>query len=200
MLALSAGLAGLSGCAGEQPTGPSSFTQPPTSHATHATATTTDEPPASAGWNLTDAHYLTMMIAHHRQALDLADLAEKRTADRQVRSIARAIERGQSREIIVMATWLADHGLPEPTVDELAAMDTMAGMLSPDRMRALKAARGGAFDRRFLKGMIKHHRGAITMADDVLGSGEDIRVSEMATDVIATQNGEIRRLKDLLER
>ncbi|CAN5358080.1 hypothetical protein BH09ACT12_BH09ACT12_24690 [soil metagenome] len=36
------------------------------------------------------------------------------------------------------------------------------------------------------------------MADELLGTGEDVRVVEMATEVIAIQNGEIRRMADLL--
>ena len=36
------------------------------------------------------------------------------------------------------------------------------------------------------------------MADELLAQGEDVRVTEMATDVIAVQNGEIRRMEDLL--
>lgn len=145
-----------------------------------------------------------MMIAHHRQALDLADLAEERATDRRVLAIARTIDRGQSREIIVMATWLVDHGLPEPTLEDLDGlsgsdgMDGMDGMLSTEQMRALEAADGPAFDRLFLSGMIQHHRGAVGMADDLLAAGEDVRVSEIATDVIATQSGEIRRLVELL--
>lgn len=163
------------------------------------------QPPPSADWNLTDATYLTMMIPHHRQALDLADLAETRAADPRVLAIARSIDRGQSREILVMATWLVDHDLPEPTLEDVAAMNEMAGspagmvgMLSPEEMTALAAMQGAEFDRLFLTGMIQHHRGAIEMADDQLGGGEDVRVTEMATDVVATQNGEIRRMEDLL--
>ena len=162
-------------------------------------------PPESADWNLADATYLTMMVPHHRQALDLADLAETRAADPRVRAIARAIDAGQSREIVVMATWLVDHGQPEPTLEDVEAMTAMAGspggmvgMLSPAQMADLAEADGEAFDRLFLQGMIAHHRGALLMAEEVLTTGEDIRVSEMATEVVAGQSGEIRRMEDLL--
>lgn len=146
-----------------------------------------------------------MMIPHHRQALDMADLAETRAEDPRVLAIARAIDRGQSREIIVMATWLVSHDLPEPSLDDVEAMTAMAGspggmagMLSPEMMTELAAASGTDFDRRFLEGMIQHHRGAVGMADDLLSAGKDQRVGEMATEVIAIQSGEIRRLEDLL--
>jgi uncharacterized protein (DUF305 family) len=162
-------------------------------------------PPGSADWNLADATYLTMMVPHHRQALDLAALAETRADDPGVRAIARSIDAGQSREILVMAGWLVEHGQPEPTLEDVEAMTAMAGspggmagMLSPTQMADLEAADGAAFDRLFLQSMIAHHRGALAMADEQLGAGEDVRVTEMATEVIAAQAGEIRRMEDLL--
>lgn len=194
-------VAALTGCSGEQPTSPPAEGQP-SSAAGHADLTA---PPADADWNAADATYLSMMIVHHRQALDLADLVDERTDNGDVRSIASAIDAGQSREIIVMATWLADHRLPEPTLEDVETMNALAGspegmvgMLSPDQMTALAEADGPAFDRLFLAGMIAHHQGAIDMAEQLLGTGRDVRVTEMATEVIATQAGEIRRLDDLL--
>lgn len=199
-------LAALAACSGQQPT----TSSPDTPYAAvdgaadghdMAEMTGTDDlpaPPESADWNAADATYLTRMIGHHRQALDLADLAETRAEDPRVRAIARSIDSGQSREIIVMATWLVDHGLPEPTLEDVEAMAGMAGMVSPDQLADLAAAEGEAFDRLFLQSMIAHHRGALGMAEEQLSSGEDLRVVEMATEVVASQAGEIRRMEDLL--
>ncbi len=189
-------LLALSGCSGEQPTADASHAG---SHlSSHEVV---PAPPESADWNAADAGYLTMMVAHHRQALDLAELAETRAANRQVLAIARSIEQGQSREILAMVAWLVRHDLPEPTLDDLAHLhdlDGMQGMLTAAQVDALAAADGAEFDRQFLTGMIAHHRGAVAMADALLGTGEDVRVREMATEVIATQNGEISRLAALL--
>lgn len=205
-------LVALTGCAGEQTTGSSPDGQPSShmddAHDMSGMAGMPDlpEPPASADWNAADATYLSMMIPHHRQALDLADLAATRADDRRVRAIAAGIDRGQGREIITMASWLVEHGLPEPTLADVEAMyvaagtpDGMDGMLTSDQMSALAAADGPSFDRLFLTSMIEHHQGAIAMADELLGSGEHLRVVEMATDVLATQSGEIARMDDLLD-
>lgn len=157
-------------------------------------------PPDSADWNAADATYLTMMVAHHSQALDLAELADERAVDPGVRRIAASIDAGQGREIVVMATWLVDHGQPEPTPESVAAMSSMGmpGMLSQDQLAALATTEGAEFDRRFLQDMIQHHQGAVAMAEDVLGTGRDVRVTEMATDVVAGQNAEIARMRQLL--
>lgn len=201
LTALAGGLVGgvllvaLLGCSEGQPTSATSSTGAHT-EMSHAQA---PAPPESADWNAADAGYLTMMIAHHRQALDLAELAETRAADGQVLSIARAIESGQSREILAMVAWLVRHDLPEPTLADVEAMSGMRGMLTATQLDALADADGVVFDELFLTGMIAHHQGAVAMADTLLRTGEDVRVREMATDVIATQSGEISRLAALLD-
>ena len=140
------------GCTGEQPTATLGDGQSQSDHGSHDMAAV-PAPPESADWNVADATYLTMMVPHHAQALAMAELAETRAEDRRVLALARSIDRGQSREIIVMATWLVDHGLPEPTQDDVDSMNAMAGaaggmvgMLSPDQMTALAAADGADFD------------------------------------------------------
>jgi uncharacterized protein (DUF305 family) len=61
----------------------------------------------------------------------------------------------------------------------------------------LRAARGKAFDALFLKLMITHHDGAISMATEVKAQGNNIQVEEMADDVIAQQTSEISRMRAL---
>jgi uncharacterized protein (DUF305 family) len=87
-----------------------------------------------------------------------------------------------------------------------AAMDPgdvalMPGMLSPNQMAALAAARKRDFDRLFLEGMILHHRGALDMVEDLLsepGNGEDPQLSEFLTHVTADQSAEILRMETML--
>lgn len=163
--------------------------------------TSVSPPPADADWNAADATYLTMMVAHHSQAIDMAQLAETRASDPRVRRLSDAIGQGQGREVVVMATWLVDHGQPEPTPDSVAAMSSMGmpGMLTRTQLDDLAALDGPAFDRAFLEDMVQHHQGAVAMAEDVLGEGRDVRVTEMATEVVAGQSAEIRRMRALLE-
>lgn len=75
----------------------------------------------------------------------------------------------------------------------------MDGMLSEEEMDELKSARGVEFDRLFLEGMIKHHEGAIDMADDVDDS-KNPDVAKLAQSILITQRAEIELMKELLQR
>lgn len=159
-----------------------------------------------AAWNHADVMFMQMMIPHHAQALEMSRLAKKRAEDPRVRTLAERIHAAQGPEIRLMSSWLAERDMEVPrVVDEAADFDHaqhghagMAGMLSAEEMARLAASRGGTFDRLFLRGMIGHHRGALTMVDEITPEGADIRVAELATDVYASQIAEIARMQDVL--
>ncbi len=130
-------------------------------------------------------------------------------------SVLRLTERiiaGQTDEIGLMQTWLRDRLQPVPEPDPQGMKVTMGGMehrmlmpgmLTPEQMQQLDAARGVEFDRLFLTFMIQHHRGAITMVKELFahaGAGQDETVFRLASDINTDQTNEINRmLKMLLE-
>ncbi|MEU9924103.1 DUF305 domain-containing protein [Streptomyces griseoluteus] len=144
--------------------------------------------------NTADRSYARMMIVHHTQALKMTELAPKRARSTQVKRIAERISAAQGPEISAMKGWLATNG-KGGTVHDHAPMP---GMATAAQLTELRAARGKAFDQLFLKLMIAHHEGAITMATDVKAQGNNIQIEEMADDVIAQQTSEIVRMRDML--
>lgn len=145
--------------------------------------------------NSADRAYVRMMIQHHRQALVMTDLAADRAGSGKLRRFAERIAAGQRPEIDAMKGWLTTHG--GGRADGHEGHGAMPGMATPEQLDALRAAKGADFDRLFLKLMIAHHRGAVAMATDVLAKGNNVRVEEMAGDVIAQQSSEIRRMRRL---
>ena len=153
-----------------------------------------------------DIAFMQMMIPHHAQALTMSRLAPARAQSPRVKALARRILASQRPEILTMAAWLSDRNLAVPSAqDDPADFDhgehghaTMHGMLTGKQMRDLRAARGVAFDRLFLEGMIQHHDGAITMADSVAAKGTDVQVTELANEIVAGQAAEIERMQELL--
>ncbi len=74
----------------------------------------------------------------------------------------------------------------------------MPGMLTPEQMAKLAAARGTEFDKLFLELMIQHHEGALVMVKDLMsspGSGQDANLFAFAADVEADQSAEIHRMR-----
>ena len=75
-------------------------------------------------------------------------------------------------------------------------------MLSDEEMVQLDRARGSEFDRLFLAGMIRHHRGAIEMVNTLLqngNAGHDESVFRFANDVVSDQSAEITVMLRMLE-
>ncbi|MEU9632268.1 DUF305 domain-containing protein [Streptomyces luteogriseus] len=146
--------------------------------------------------NSADVSYVRMMIEHHAQALVMTELAPGRAESKDVKRIARRIAAGQKPEIEAMKGWLKSYG--KPLKAERHEHTTMAGMATRAQLKKLRAAGGESFDRLFLALMTTHHQGAITMATEVKGQGNNIRVEEMADEVIAQQTSEITRMRSML--
>ncbi|WP_231648281.1 DUF305 domain-containing protein [Saccharothrix sp. NRRL B-16348] len=147
-----------------------------------------------------DLEYVARMIVHHRQALDMTALAPERAQHETVRGLASRIHDTQGPEIAAMEQWQRQYAENAPAhghAADLPEVDhgSMPGMATDEQLAALKAARGADFDRLFLQLMIAHHEGAVQMAVEVLSSGSDVRVEEMANDVSASQTDEINRMK-----
>jgi uncharacterized protein (DUF305 family) len=102
----------------------------------------------------------------------------------------------------------AGHSAAGHGATDHAAMDHgshgpgMPGMLSPEQLAQLEAARGVAFDRLFLELMIQHHRGALVMVRDLYnspGAAQESVVYQFASEVDADQDIEIRRMLEILQ-
>ncbi|WP_021591895.1 DUF305 domain-containing protein [Actinomadura welshii] len=152
-------------------------------------------PPTAA-----EVGFVQMMIPHHAQALEMSALAPSRASDQRVRSLASRIDAAQKVEIETMRSWLKQNAeaVLKANGRNHGAHTGMAGMATPEQLKQLRDARGGTFDELYLKLMITHHQGALTMAKDVLDKGTDVTVQQMARDVQSTQLAEIDRMNDLL--
>lgn len=150
------------------------------------------------GYTETDVRFVEQMIPHHRQALEMADLAADRAQDERVVLVADRIIAGQSPEITALENWLEQRGLPVPAAD--ATHDhALPGMITPLQLEQLTNAGGAEFDELFLTYMSQHHAGAVDMAAAAVAGGTDQLAIEMATDVSVTQGVEIDRMREILD-
>jgi len=166
---------------------------------------------AAAAFAPADVEFMQGMIPHHAQAVVMARWAQTHGARGDVRVLCQRIAIAQTDEIHMMRRWLADRNqdVPDSTsmrhVMKMNGMThevLMPGMLSDEELHALDQARGSAFDRLFLTGMMRHHQGAIDMVHELFAHGDaghDETVFRFATDVVADQTAEIHKMQLMLE-
>jgi uncharacterized protein (DUF305 family) len=179
--------------------------------------------PARRDYVQADIDFMQGMIIHHAQAVVMSDWAASHGARPNLLVLCKRIALSQRDEIGMMQQWLLEHHLhaPDPlhmleaahdTVSDESAMHMpgmdmgahpmmMTGMLTPEEMRELDAARGAVFDSLYLTGMIKHHEGALDMVARLFatpGAGQQAEISSFATDIDAGQRAEIARMQAML--
>jgi uncharacterized protein (DUF305 family) len=150
-----------------------------------------------------DIKFMQGMIGHHAQAIQMVALVPSRTQSEDLKKLALRIDLSQQDEIKMMESWLRARGqqVPGPGVHRMNGAPMMPGMLTPEEMERLAAAKGVEFDRLFLQGMIKHHGGALTMVADLLaapGAAQESEVFAFVSDVEADQRMEIDRMGAML--
>jgi len=126
----------------------------------------------------------------------MAKMAPTHGASAAVQTLAGRIINAQNDEIALMQNWLRDRNQPAQGMDML-----MPGMLTDEQMKQLDQARGRDFDKLFLRGMIQHHQGAITMVQQLFatpGAAQDDAVFKFANNVNVDQNTEIHRMQQML--
>jgi len=150
-----------------------------------------------------DVKFMQGMIGHHQQAIEMTNLLKTRTASEDMKKLALRIDVSQADEINMMKRWLEVRGqeIPSEHAMHMHGATLMPGMLTPEEMEKLAAAKGVDFDRLFLEGMIKHHGGAISMVKDLFstpGAGQEAEIFAFASDVDSDQRMEIDRMGAML--
>jgi uncharacterized protein (DUF305 family) len=127
-------------------------------------------------------------------------MAETNSTNAQLLKLSRKIDQSQIPEIQIMQDWLRRHDQFAPDTSSWHDVQ-MDGMLTEAELKTMNEAKGVAFDRLFLNGMIKHHAGAIKMVDELFkspGAGQEVDANVFANDVVAAQTAEIGIMKRLL--
>lgn len=174
----------------------------------HDMGSTKSSAPASASasaragaHNSADVKFAQDMIQHHRQAVEMAGLAEVRASSSDVKALAEKIKEAQEPEIKTFSGWLTGWG--EKVPEDMTGMGHdmaygMPGMMSSAAMDKLEKASGTEFDTMFMEMMTKHHQGAITMARTEKKQGEYGPAKELADSIIIAQSAEIQQMDKLL--
>jgi uncharacterized protein (DUF305 family) len=126
-------------------------------------------------------------------------LAPSRADSAAVLELSAEISAEQLPEIAQMQSWLLAAGASESMGHDMGQHGMgMGGMLSDAEMTALAEATGVDFDRKFLEAMIRHHEGAIAMAQMIINSTNP-EVKAFADSMVNSQAEQIEYMKALLQ-
>ena len=169
-----------------------------TSPAAQAAGGSTD----ASALNAADTEFAQGMIAHHEQAIEMAEIALDPNigASPEVIDLATRIKGAQDPEVQIMTAWLTAAGQPV-TMDATEGhdMSSMEGMMTAEQMDTMSAATGTEFDTMWLEMMIAHHQGAISQSQTVKANGSNTDVLTLADQIITAQQAEITEMQALLQ-
>jgi uncharacterized protein (DUF305 family) len=152
--------------------------------------------------NAADIEFAQGMIAHHEQAIEMAEIAldPNTGASAEVVDLATRIQAAQDPEVELMTAWLTAAG-ESVTMDTSDGhdMSSMEGMMSADQMDELASMTGAEFDQMWLEMMIAHHEGAVSQSETVKADGSNADVLLLADQIITAQQAEIAEMQALLE-
>jgi uncharacterized protein (DUF305 family) len=155
--------------------------------------------------NGVDLLFAKMMVAHHAQAISMSTtLLAKNGVPEWAQNIAGYIAHDQQREINQMNEWLqAWHQPPvdpaDPLINQLHGTGVGHGMLTGAQLAEITRAAPAAVAELYLRRMIEHHLGAITMARSALDAGTNVYILGLAKHIINEQSTENDAMRRLLE-
>lgn len=147
------------------------------------------ESDGSNEFNRNDVMFMNMMIVHHDQAIQMAELSENRTQNENILELSENISEAQTRENEQMKAWMNELGF------SYGNHHRMAGMVTSEEMQELRDSNGSEFNELFAELMIQHHQGGIAMAENFRDSGQNQDLRAMQQNMINAQTREIELMR-----
>ncbi|MEJ7848237.1 MAG: DUF305 domain-containing protein [Pyrinomonadaceae bacterium] len=145
-----------------------------------------------------DLQFIDTMSAHHKSAIDMAEVAVKKTQNAELKTFAQKIIDDQKKEISQMKDWREKWyaGKPAAMNMEMPGMNDSMKTMMGDGMKKMEAMTGKDFDIHFLDMMTPHHAGASEMAKEALTKAEHPEIKTLANQIIKAQEAEIKQMAD----
>jgi uncharacterized protein (DUF305 family) len=153
--------------------------------------------PSHPGAGSTDVGFLTSMVEHHSQAIEMGLAYQRHGDDPLLGHMAREVVTSQGAEIGWMNYLLSDWGHAGVTADDMAWMGMpgpMPGMATRAELDRLEQLEGLALDDVFSRLMIRHHEGGLHMADHAAEHAESGELRRRARAMAEGQRSEIAEI------
>ncbi|WP_308196229.1 DUF305 domain-containing protein [Nocardioides bruguierae] len=160
-----------------------------------------DDGTPEAQFNDADVAFVSGMLPHHTQAIDMVEMSAGRDLRPAVADLMADVEAAQAPEIETMTQWLEMRGVEtadDGHAHEHGSEDLADSMMTAQDMADLEDAGDRAFERLWLELMIEHHEGAVAMAETELADVTNPVAQEMAQDIVDSQSAESTLMEGLL--
>lgn len=150
-----------------------------------------------------DLHFIDMMVMHHQEGIEMAQLAGTKASKAAVKAFATKTAAEQQKDIEELQRYRNQWYAGKPVMDHAMMMSMMEKMHPgmkmdmEDTRRKLRATSGPAFDRLFLDTMSHHHMMAVEMGKDAETKAEHAEIKDFARKGVTKQNAEIAEMKRL---
>jgi uncharacterized protein (DUF305 family) len=157
-----------------------------------------------------DRRFIEMMIPHHQDAIDMAQLAPSRAKHPEIEQLATSIIKAQTSEIGQMRTWYKtwyETDVPDVSAAMIKRHSDMIGMHQGAGMKGMHQSgmsmkidvealkNSSDFDRAFIRQMIPHHQMAVRMAQMLLKHTTRPEMRGLAESIIKSQTAEIAQMQ-----
>ncbi|HEY9846710.1 MAG TPA: DUF305 domain-containing protein, partial [Candidatus Caenarcaniphilales bacterium] len=139
--------------------------------------------PADADYDL---RFIDAMSIHHQGAVEMAQDALNKAKHPEIKQLAQDIITAQNREIRQLKQW-RQQWYPQASSKPMAYHAQMGHTMEMPSQQAKSMMMSGnlgpadaEYDLRFMKAMIPHHEGAVTMAQDALNKSQHPEIKQLA--------------------
>lgn len=168
-----------------------------------------------------DRHFMTMMIHHQQEGVEMAELALSRTKNPDIKNLAETIRKEQTSQIQQMRTWYKQWYGTEVPAAPMAGMGMMGtqnrmdrGDMNQDVMRTRNRMGQGMnqgmmgmpvhletlqnasdFDREFIRQMSHHQQMGVMMAQMAADSTTRQEIRDLSQSIVKTQMTQIEQMQ-----
>ncbi len=143
-----------------------------------------------------DQLFIQGMIPHHVDAIDMAEMALKKSQKDDVKKLAGEIIKAQALEIEMMKKWYKEwYGTDVPAFKkgDVSMGHGMSMNMSMMMMDLKELEKAPDFDKRFLEMMVDHHKMAVMMSGMIIDSRR-AEMRKLAKEISLAQSDEIEAM------
>lgn len=137
-----------------------------------------------------EAHYLGMMINHHKDGVKMADMALDKASSAQLKQMMQKAKSEQQGDIDKMEGMLKKHNKSASDFSPPAESQQMM----EQHMSELQGLSGSEFDKKFAEAMAMHHVDAIAMSKQAQSKAKSADVKQLARKTVTSQTEERQKL------